>query len=151
HVQADDSIWAQLIRSPTSQLPPVSIGEHPFVRVGVIHHVGVLSSMETPDVVAFVVDRDLAALIHTPQGHDARKVLGDARPLPPLRFRGSIVGPTAMHQIREDLEAAPTFGKRWSTAGPRTRRSDGSRSPVSRAGTSSDGSGQGRDVAWSNL
>ena len=69
HVQADDSIWAQLIRWPTSQLPPVSIGED----------------------------------------HDACEVLGHARPLPPLRFSGSIVRPTAMHQIREDLEAAPTF------------------------------------------
>ena len=78
HVQVDDSIWAQLIRWPTSQLPPVSIGEHPLVRVGVVHHVDVLSSMETPDVVAFVVDRDLAALIQTPQGHDAREVLGHA-------------------------------------------------------------------------
>ena len=74
HVQVDDSIWAQLIRWPTSQLPPVSIGEHPLVRVGVGHHVDVLSSMETPDVMTFVVDRDLAALIHTPQGHDAREV-----------------------------------------------------------------------------
>src|SRR5262245_25338690 len=109
HVHVDDSIWAQLIRGPTSPLPRGSIGEPPLVESGSYITVDVLSSMETPDVVALVVDRDLAALIHTPQGHDARAVLGDAQPRPPLRCRGSIVGPTARHPIREDLEAAPTF------------------------------------------
>jgi hypothetical protein len=106
-VQADDSIWVRLIRWSASPLPAVSIGEHPLVRVGVVHHAGVASSMETPEVMAFVVDRDLAASIRTPRGHDAREVLGHGRPLPSRRFRGSIVGPTAMLQIREDLEVVP--------------------------------------------
>src|SRR5262249_47136154 len=48
-------------------------------------------------------------------------------------------------------ETAGGTGARWGWANPWRRRSGGCRSPVARAGRSPDGSGQGWEVAWSNL
>src|SRR5271157_3992755 len=64
--------------------------------------------MEPPHIMVFIVERNPASWIDAPQGHDGRQVFGHARPLPPRRLRGPVVGPAGMHQAREELEATET-------------------------------------------
>src|SRR5882724_5662993 len=87
HVQAHDPLLAELIGWSTVQISAVAIGEYPLVGVGVVHHVNILSSMEPTHIIVSVIQRNPATLIDPPQGHDARQVLGHARPLPQRRLR----------------------------------------------------------------
>src|SRR5437773_9649895 len=107
-VQTQDPLRGELIGRPTVQEPAVAMGEHPFVEVGIIHNIDVLTLMEPPHVMVPVVHRDPATLIDPPQRHDPRQVLGHPRPLPHRRLRSPIVTPAGMRQVREDREATPT-------------------------------------------
>jgi hypothetical protein len=109
HVQVHDSLRAELIGWPTGQVSAFAIGEHPLVEVGVVHNVNMLSFVYFAHIIASVVQRNPATLIDSPQGHDARQVLGHTRPLPQRRLRFPIIGPTGMRQAREDLETSATF------------------------------------------
>ena len=79
--------------------------------------------MELPDIMPRVVERDPAALIHMPHGDDASGARSRAttQTAPPPR---PVVGPTGMHQTREELKAVDVSGR------GRPRRANGPSAPT---------------------
>ena len=146
HVQVHDSLRAQLIGWLTAQLSAFAIGEHPLVGVGVIHHIDVLSLMDSAHIMASVVQRNQASFDPpAAAGTKLERCSATRDHSQSVASDCPIVGPTGMHQAREEIDAAATFPVR-----DRPRGTSGPSAPIATAIPRASGRSRARTSGWTS-